>query len=78
MMESIVTAIITGGLALIGVAITNGAANKRIEQQLITSQAVTDTKIDQLTEEVRRHNTFGDRITRLETKVEALEKGGKA
>lgn len=74
-METIITAIITGGLALVGVIITNLASNKKIEQQIITAQAVTDTKIDQLTEEVRRHNTFGDRITKLEVKVEALQKG---
>ena len=73
MMESIVTALITGGLALIGVIISNNASNKRMEQQLLTAQAVTDTKIEQLTDEVRKHNTFGDRITRLETKVETLE-----
>lgn len=72
-MESIITAIITAGLALIGVIITNNASNKRMEQQLLTAQAVTDTKIEQLTDEVRKHNTFGDRITRLETKVEILE-----
>ncbi len=76
-MESILTALITGGLALVGVIITNIASNKKIETQLVTAQAVTDAKIDTLTEEVKKHNTFGDRITRLETKVEALEKGGK-
>ena len=73
-MESIVTAIITGGMALIGVILTNNASNKRMEQQLLTAQAVTDTKIEQLTDEVRKHNTFGDRITRLETKIETLER----
>lgn len=72
-MESIITAIITGGLALVGVVITNNASNKRLEQQLLTAQAVTDTKLEQLTDEVRKHNTFGDRLTRLETKVEVLE-----
>ena len=72
-MESIITAVITGGLALIGVIISNNASNKRMEQQLLTAQAVTDTKIEQLTDEVRKHNTFGDRITRLETKIETLE-----
>jgi len=76
-MENIIIALITGGLALVGVIITNLANNKKIEQQILTAQAVTDTKIVQLTEEVRRHNTFGDRITRLETKVETLENGGK-
>lgn len=75
-MENIIIALITGGLALIGVIITNSASNQKIEQQIITAQAVTDTKIQQLTDEVRKHNTFGDRITKLEVKVDALEKGG--
>ena len=74
-MENIIIALITGGLALIGVIITNSASNQKIEQQIITAQAVTDTKIEQLTDEVRKHNTFGDRITVLEVKVSALERG---
>lgn len=74
MMESVVTAIITGGMALLGVIITNISSNKKIEQQLMTNQAVTNTKIEALTEEVKKHNSFGDRITRLETKVETLER----
>lgn len=77
-MENIIIALITGGLALVGVIITNIASNSKIEQQIITAQAVTDTKIEQLTDEVRKHNTFGDRITKLEVKVDALERGGKA
>jgi len=36
------------------------------------AQAVTDVKIEQLTDEVRKHNSFADRITKLEVKVEAL------
>lgn len=73
-MENILTAMITGGLALIGVIFTNNSANKKIEQQLLTSQAVTNAKIENLTEEVRKHNTFGDRITKLEAKVEMVER----
>ena len=73
-MESIIVAIITGGLALVGVIFTNIQSNKRIENQLIASQAVTDVKIENLTAEVRKHNTFADRITVLEVKIEALEK----
>ena len=76
-MENIIIALITGGLALVGVIITNAASNSKIEQQIITAQAVTDTKIEQLTDEVRKHNTFGDRITKLEVKVDTLEKGAK-
>ena len=74
MMENILVSLITGGMALVGVIITNITSNHKIEQQLMTSQAVTDTKIQQLTDEVRKHNSFADRITKLETKVEALEK----
>lgn len=77
MMESIITAIITGGLALCGVVFTNLSSNKKIETQLMTNQAVTNAKIENLTEEVKKHNTFGDRITRLETKVDLLERGSK-
>lgn len=76
-MTQIIPALITGGLALVGVIITNMMSNKKIENQLTTNQAVTDTKLDILTEEVKKHNTFGDRITKLETKVEILEKGAK-
>lgn len=73
MMESIIVSLITGGLALIGVIITSMNGSKKIEQQLMTNQAVTNAKIESLTEEVKKHNSFGDRITKLETKVEILE-----
>ena len=73
-MEYIITAIITGGLSLIGVIISNISANKKIEMQLMNAQAVTDVKLEQLTDEVRKHNSFADRITTLEVKVEALER----
>ena len=73
-MEYIITALITGGLSLVGVIITNVTSSKKIEAQLMTAQAVTDTKIETLTEEVRKHNTFADRITALEVKVDALER----
>lgn len=76
-MESIVTAIIAGGLSLIGVIISNISANKKIETQLSTNQAVVNTKIDMLTEEVKKHNSFGDRITRMEVRLDNLEKGGR-
>ena len=49
-MESILTAIIAGGLSLVGVIISNLSANKKIETQLSTNQAVVNTKIDMLTE----------------------------
>ena len=77
-MESIIVAVIAGGASLLGVILTNAANSKKIELQLTTAQAVTDTKIEQLTDEVRKHNSFADRITRLEVEVEALKRGGTA
>ena len=68
-MESIITAIITGGLALVGVIVTNIQSNKKIENQLTTAQAVTDCKIEELTREVREHNNFARRVPVLEEQM---------
>ena len=73
-MESIIIAIITGVLSLIGVVITNTQANKKIEIQLDKQQAITDTKLEELTREVREHNDFARRIPVIENKIENLEK----
>lgn len=73
-MENVIVALITGGLTLIGVVFTNLSSNRRVEQQIMQAQAVTDVKIQQLTDEVRKHNSFADRITKLEAKVENIEK----
>lgn len=82
-MESIIGQIITGGLALVGVIFTNMSSNKKIENQLNTQQAVTDTKIEELTREVRAHNNFAQRVPVLEEqmkvanhRIEDLEKKG--
>ena len=72
-MESIIVALISGGLALIGVIFTNAQGNRRIEQQLQTAQAVTDVKIDNLREEVKKHNDFGSRIPVLEERLHQVE-----
>ena len=73
-MESIITAVITGGLALVGVVLTNMNSNKKIETKLMIAQGITDTKIDNLTEEVKRHNGFADRVPRIETRLDNIEK----
>ena len=69
METEIIVAIITGIFAFLGVVITNYSSNKKVEQQLETSQAVTDTKIDELTREVRKHNNFAERIPVIEEKI---------
>lgn len=68
-MESIIVALITGGLSLIGVIITSRSSGKKLQQQLEIAQAVTDTKIVELTREVRDHNNFAKRVPVLEEKV---------
>ena len=60
-MESIITAIITGILTLLGVLIANGK-----------SQAVTETKLDELTREVREHNGFARRMPVVEEQIRVI------
>jgi len=74
MIESILPPLITGILTLSGVIITNASANKRIENQLVTAQAVTDTKIQALTEEVKKHNNFASRVPLLEEQMKSVNK----
>ena len=69
MTDTIISALITGGLALIGVIISNMAASSKMGQQLKISQAVTDTKIEELTREVREHNNFAKRMPVIEEKI---------
>ena len=57
-MESILSAVIAGAVTLIGVLIANSR-----------SQAVTDTKLEELTREVREHNNFARRVPILEEQM---------
>lgn len=67
-MESIIVALISGGVAiisggitLVGVMIANGK-----------SQAVTETKLDALTREVREHNNFARRVPVMEEQIKVI------
>lgn len=71
-MEYIISSLITGALALLGVIITNASSNKKIETQLQTCQAVTDYKIEELTREVREHNNFAKRMPVVEEKIQNI------
>lgn len=77
LMETLIAAIITGGLALVGVIITNMMSNRNIENKLVTAQAVTDTKIEALTTEVRRHNNFAEKIPVIENDISQLKEDVK-
>lgn len=71
--ESIIVAVITGGLSLVGVVLTSMATARKQEQAQAVAQAVTDTKIDNLTQEVRQHNGFAQKIPVLQAKCDNLE-----
>jgi TolA-binding protein len=86
MNELLVTAL-SGLLTLIGVCVTAWASAKKTRDQvadrLRVAQAVTDTKLDDLSREVRAHNDFASRIPVLEEQIKVinhriadLEKGG--
>lgn len=70
--QEILVAIITGGLALVGVIITNVAGNRRAEEKLRIAQAVTDAKIDELTREVRKHNGFAEKMPVIQEQIKVI------
>lgn len=72
MMETIIAALITGGLALTGVIITNMSSNRKMENSIKTAQAVTDCKIEELTREVREHNGFARRMPVVEEQIKVI------
>lgn len=88
MTETIIVALITGGLSLVGVVVTCLATNRKtqsdikeelkashakIQEEFRVAQAVTDTKIEELTREVREHNNFARRMPVVESEIKHLE-----
>lgn len=72
MSESIIVAMITGGLSLAGVVITCLATAKKTEKATAVAQAVTETKIDELTREVRLHNGFAEKIPVMQEQIKVI------
>lgn len=62
-MDTIIAAVITGVITLVGVLIANGK-----------TQAVTETKLEELTREVREHNNFARRMPVVEEKIEDINR----
>lgn len=72
MSEAILVAIITGGLSLAGVVVTCLATARKTEKATAVAQAVTDTKIDALTREVRLHNGFAEKIPVMQEQIKVI------
>ena len=80
MSDAVIAALITGAVSLIGIIITSVISNRNLvekmdrqsqlaDARLEKSQAVTDTKLDELAREVREHNNFAKRVPVLEEQI---------
>ena len=72
MSEAIIVALITGGLSLIGVIISNISSSRKMQAGLEKTQAVTETKLAELTREVREHNHFAKRMPVVEEQIKVI------
>lgn len=72
MTEAIVVAIITGGLALVGTIYSSNKTAQNMNAKLDKQQAVTETKLENLTREVREHNNFAKRVPVMEEQIKVI------
>lgn len=72
MSDAVAVALISGGLALLGVIITSISTSRRMSAQLERNQAIMDTKLEELTREVRLHNNFAQRIPVIERDIKVI------
>lgn len=72
MSEAILVAIITGSLSLIGVIVSNNHTAQSMDAKLDKQQAITETKLEELTREVRAHNNFAQRVPVLEEQIKVV------
>ncbi len=75
-MSGVLVPVLTGLLTLVGVCVTAWAGARQtrdvVQNQLMTAQAVTDCKLEQLAAEVRRHNDFARRMPVVEEQIRNL------
>ena len=72
MTETILVALITGGLSLLGVIITSNKTTRDVEVKLDKQQAVTETRLEELTREVREHNHSAKRMPVVEEQIKVI------
>lgn len=72
MMEAIIASLITGGLALLGVIYSANKTAQSVDAKLDKQQAITETKLDELTREVREHNNFAKRMPVVEEQIKVI------
>lgn len=74
MSEAIIVAIITAAATITAVVLQNRSIQQKLMSEMDKRLAIMDTKVDELTREVREHNNYAKRVPVLEEKVERLER----
>ena len=72
---NIICTVISSLCVLLGVILSNRNSSDKMQNEMRTAQAVTDTKVEELTREVREHNGFARRIPVMEEQIKELQKG---
>ena len=72
MTEAIIGSIVTGGLSLLGIIYASNKSASKVDAKLDTQQAVIETKMDELTREVREHNNFARRMPVVEEQIKVI------
>lgn len=71
---AIIVSIISGGFTLVGTIISVVVGLRTAAQKAAIQQAITDTKLEELTREVRKHNNFAERLPVVENDIKTLYK----
>ena len=71
-MNEILIALITAVGSIVAVILTNKTANEKMMQSMKVHDAVTDTKLEELTREVRAHNHFAERVPVMEEQIKVI------
>lgn len=71
-MTSIIASIITAIVTVLTVIINSKLTNSELQHKLETQQAVINTKIDSLTNEVNKHNHFAERVPVVEEQIKVI------
>lgn len=78
MSPEVIIAVISGIATIVATVLTIIGSNRRTQNLMQINQAVTETRLDNLTEEVKKHNNFAERIPQIETRLDYMEKDIKA
>ena len=72
MSEAIIVALVTGGLSLLGIIYSSSKTAQAMDSKMDKQQAVMETKMDELTREVREHNSFAKRMPVVEEQIKVI------